>query len=358
MFVTGLVTSVHCVAMCGSMVLTYAVTGENEGSAARRMLPHLAYQGAKIVSYVLVGLALGAVGSVLNLGGVRGWVTFGAGLFMILLGLSLTGRFPALRRLSPRPPRFLMDALSTVRRKAKTDAATGHASLATPIAFGLLTGLMPCAPLQAAQLAAAATGSPVLGALAMLAFGLGTMPLMLGFGAASGALSRGFRDRMMAVLAIVVIVFGVVMLNRGAMLVGSPVTFASARAAIVGERSVPSVPPATAAALPRAAGGAAAPSGVAEIRLVIQNTAFVPDTLSIPAGRPVRLLVDRREAAACSDQIAIPQLGVLKDLAPNTVTVVDLPATKAGSYTLTCGMGMMSGRITAVPSASSATVTP
>ncbi|MHB8707067.1 MAG: urease accessory protein UreH domain-containing protein, partial [Coriobacteriia bacterium] len=48
MFGVGLVTSIHCVAMCGPLVLTYAVKGSEQGSFAKRMLPHLAYQSAKI----------------------------------------------------------------------------------------------------------------------------------------------------------------------------------------------------------------------------------------------------------------------------------------------------------------------
>jgi heme/copper-type cytochrome/quinol oxidase subunit 2 len=71
----------------------------------------------------------------------------------------------------------------------------------------------------------------------------------------------------------------------------------------------------------------------------------VPSTLQIPADKPVRLVVDRPEANACSDQIVFPQLGVKADLAPNATTVVNLPATAAGNFTMTCGMGMMSGQL-------------
>ena len=87
-----------------------------------------------------------------------------------------------------------------------------------------------------------------------------------------------------------------------------------------------------------------ASDGVVEIPLTISNTRFVPSTVTIPSDKPVRLVVDRQEATACSDQIAIPQLGVLADLAPNAVTTVDVPASKTGTYVLTCGMGMMSGQ--------------
>lgn len=329
----GLVTSIHCVAMCGPLVLTYAVKGAEEGPLVKRMIPHFAYQTAKILSYMLVGLLLGSIGSLFDLGGLRGWVSVIAGVFMLFLGVQMTGFFPALNRFAIRPPKAFVKAVSSLRKKAVADEASGHVSIATPITFGLLTGLMPCGPLMTAQVAAAGTGSAVNGALAMLGFGLGTAPLMLGFGAVSGLLTTTFKRRMMIVAAVVVAILGVVILNRGLNLVGSPVTVQSI------ERSVVGASPAVTTS-PQYATGT---DGVVEIPLVIENTTFVPRVVTIPADQPVRLVVERREANACSDQIAIPQLGVLKDLAPNATTVVELPAAAAGSYTLTCGMGMMDG---------------
>lgn len=345
--IVGLVTSVHCVAMCGGLVLTYAVRDETGGPWHRRMLPHLSYQGAKILSYVTVGLLLGSIGALLGLdetlGGFRGYFTVFASTLMVLIGLQMTGWFPVLNRLAFRPPRWLANTLSDTRRKARQDAAAGRSSLTTPVTFGLLTGLMPCAPLMAQQAAAAASGSPVSGAVIMLGFGLGTAPLMLGFGAVSGMLSHRVKAAMNVVAAVVIIGFGLVLLNRGLMLVGSPVTAQSIAQSVAG---------APAAEAP--GGYVAAADGVVEIPLVIENVRFVPQAVSIPADTPVRLVVDRREDNACSDQVAIPQLGVLVNLAPFGTTVVELPPAKAGSYTLTCGMGMMAGSLLAGGSAAAA----
>ena len=334
----GLLSSAHCVGMCGSLVLTYAIKGEQTGPVHRRLAPHLAYQVAKVVSYLAVGLLLGALGAAFDLHGVRGWVTVIAGAFMILLGLRMSGLLPQLGRLSVGLPRFARDALASrrVRGPGCETAGPGRTPLATPVVFGLLTGLMPCGPLQAAQLAAVASGSAAAGALSMLGFALGTAPLMLGFGTFSGYLGHQFKRRLLVVAAVVVIVLGVVMVNRGALILGSPVTLRSVQTAVLGQRSVAS--PVT---------FATASDGVAEVSLAIDNVEFVPATVRIPADRPVRLVVDRREADACSDQLAVPQLGILADLAPNAVTSVELPAAKTGSYTLTCGMGMMEGTVEA-----------
>ncbi|HET6498285.1 MAG TPA: sulfite exporter TauE/SafE family protein, partial [Coriobacteriia bacterium] len=309
----GLVTSVHCVAMCGMLVLSYAVKGADGGSLVQRFTPHLAYQTAKIASYMAVGLALGAIGAAFDIGGVRGWVMVAAGAFMVLLGLNMTGRVPWLKRLTLKPPAFLVKALSETRRKANAHASEGRVSIATPLTFGLLTGLMPCGPLQAAQLAAAGAGSPVQGATVMLGFGLGTAPLMLAFGTASGLLTARFRERMMIVAAVIIIILGVVMMNRGAMLVGSPVTLASIQQAVTG---------APAAQVGEFQTGA---DGVVEVSLTIANVRYVPEVVTIPADQPVRLIVDRQEDSVCSDELWVPQLGIAQKLQPFATTVIEIP---------------------------------
>lgn len=338
MLTLGLVTSIHCVSMCGPMVVSYALKGTEGGSFTQRVVPNLAYQAAKLVSYVLVGVILGALGSAFNIDGIRPYIMFVAGGFMIILGLGMTGRVPWAARLTPRPPKFLMNAIMSTRRKASADAENGVSSLGTPITFGLLTGLMPCAPLMGAELAAAGTGSPLLGGVAMFAFGIGTSPLMLAFGTASGMIPKKWKDRMMVALSIVVIVLGGVYINRGLMRVGSPVTFQTIASSVVGQ------PAATASGNADFKTGA---DGVVEVPLTIQNVRFSPSNLSIPADKPVRLVVTRNEDNACSAQLSIPQLGISAvDLKANGTTTIDLPATKAGNYTLTCGMGMMAGQLT------------
>jgi uncharacterized protein len=332
MLALGLATSVHCISMCGPMVVTYVLKGTEDGPWQAKVMPNVAYQGAKLLSYTLVGVFLGAIGGALHLDAIRPYVMLAAGVFMIILGLGMTGRVPWAARLTPRPPRFLITALSKLRRKASSDAAAGESTIATPIAFGLLTGLMPCAPLQAAEIAAAGTGSALLGGAAMLAFGLGTLPLLFAFGTASSFIPREWKHRLSLVLAVVVMVFGLVFLNRAAMLMGSPVSFQTVRTAVLGG-------PTTASAY------TTAPDGVVEVPLVIRNTQYVPATLNIPAGRPVRLVVDRQESVACSNRLVIKQLGVDAPLADNAVTKVDVPAASAGTYSMTCGMGMMSGSV-------------
>lgn len=333
MFALGLATSLHCVSMCGPLVLTYAVKGQEDGPWYKKITPNVAYQGAKVVSYMLVGLLLGGVGSLINFDAFRPYVMFLAGAFMIVLGLGMTGKVPWAARFTPRPPKWLMNVLVNMRRKSNADAKAGDNTLATPVMFGLMTGLLPCGPLMAAQVSAATSGSPLLGAAGMAAFALGTAPFMVAFGTAGSLIPRNLKHRMMALLAVGVIIFGFVFIDRGLMMTGSPVTFNTIKASFVGG--------------PTAEQGdyAVGDDGVVEVPLVIENVRFVPQAIQIPEDQPVRLIVDRREAGACSDELWLPQLGVRQPLTPNGVTIVDIPATAGGSYSMTCQMGMMSGQM-------------
>ena len=87
MFALGLVTSFHCVSMCGPLILTYAVSGSAEGPWYRRLIPHVAYHGARFLSYAFIGLLLGAIGTLFNFDVIRPWALFIAGGLMIVLGL-------------------------------------------------------------------------------------------------------------------------------------------------------------------------------------------------------------------------------------------------------------------------------
>ena len=107
---------------------------------------------------------------------------------MIVLGLGMTGGALG-GSADPAPPKCLMNAIVKLRRKS-SPTRSGRETLATPVSFGLMTGLLPCGPLMAAQVSAAASGSALTGALGMAAFALGTAPLMVAFGTAGSLIPR------------------------------------------------------------------------------------------------------------------------------------------------------------------------
>ena len=217
LFVIGLATSVHCIAMCGGINLSQSLPRDSEtgGSTGAALLPSFLYNLGRVISYTAIGFVLGAVGFLIGGGQVglstplQGVLKLIAGTFMVIMGVNMLGLFPWLRRFTPRMPGFLMKKLGTKRAKA-----------VGPLTVGLLNGLMPCGPLQSMQIVALASGNPVTGALSMLLFSLGTVPLMLGLGSLVAALGKKFTKAVNYVGAILVAVLGLAMLSQGASLSG------------------------------------------------------------------------------------------------------------------------------------------
>ena len=126
------------------------------------------------------------------------WAEIAAGVFMVMTGLSMLELFPALKRFVP-----ALSRLSTENTGGK------------PFLRGLTNGLMPCGSFQSTQILALASGSPISGALSILAFSFGTVPFMFALGALVSALDKRFVRRMTAVGTELVVVMGLVMLSQG-----------------------------------------------------------------------------------------------------------------------------------------------
>lgn len=170
LFVVGLLGGTHCAGMCGGIVGALSLQ-----TATSSALPiHLAYNLGRIASYALAGALAGAVGYAFGdiVPVQRGLYLF-ASLMLLALGLYLLGATKALAvierggqrlwtRIQPATRRFL-----PVRGPAQA------------LPLGALWGWLPCGLVYSALTTALASGSPTHGALAMLAFGLGTLPNLL-----------------------------------------------------------------------------------------------------------------------------------------------------------------------------------
>ncbi|MEB3267885.1 MAG: sulfite exporter TauE/SafE family protein [Leptolyngbya sp.] len=192
----------HCLGMCGPITVALSLSAGHSPAPSRwqQVRFHLLLNGGRLVSYALVGAAIGGLGSVLVAGGtmagvgspLRRAIALGTGLLLLWLGLRQVapGLLPRLPFLHP-----LQGALHDRLQRAM--AQTAHRTAAgTPFFLGLAWGLIPCGFLYAAQIKAAETSSLAGGAITMAAFGLGTLPMMVGLGASSAWLSRDRRSQL------------------------------------------------------------------------------------------------------------------------------------------------------------------
>ena len=198
-FLLGLMTSPHCLGMCGGILL---------GNCAQNRSPtlaSLAYNVGRILSYTAIGGIFGALGTVIAYSmSVKSMVFTMVGLVVVLIGLNLWGLLPGLGALIASQPSFCQLPTQPQKRFA-----------ARPIVNGLFTGLMPCGSLYAMWLHAVSGGSAVYGAETMLAFALGTAPLLFLFGALGALIPKKWNKYFLKASAVLVTAMGLKMLITG-----------------------------------------------------------------------------------------------------------------------------------------------
>ncbi|GHV46644.1 heavy metal-associated domain-containing protein [Synergistales bacterium] len=329
LFMVGLLTSVHCVAMCGGINLSQSLS-----NSALPSMPHamkflvirsgFLYNLGRVISYTLIGGLVGALGAVVSPSeGFRGAIQLIAGVFMVVMGLNMLNVFPWLRRFTPRMPKIFADKISAQKNNG-------------PLFVGLLNGFMPCGPLQAMQLYALSTGSLVQGAMSMFVFSAGTLPLMFGLSALSSILSKKFTRGMMTVGATMVVVMGVAMFGNGMNLTGF--SFDSDSASLDVATGVVS----------QSESGQAEGGVVQLVRTELKSGRY--DPIKVQVGVPVRWNIYAKPGTVngCNNRIIIPEYDRLQKKLAIGDNIVEFTPNRTGTFTYTCWMGMIRGKITVV----------
>jgi len=284
-------------------------------------VPVLLFLGAKLVAYTLLGALLGWLGSYLTLSPmIRAALMILIGLFMLGNALRMFNIHPIFRFFSVEPPKFIT---RYIRRTAKgTDTFT-------PLFLGALTVFIPCGVTQAMMAAALGTGSLAMGAALMFAFTLGTSPVFFVVAYLATELGTRLEKFFMRFVAVVVLILGLVTVNSGLNILGSPLSFQNLTRNLFSSAQ---------ASQPVTAEG--------EVVLYVQNEGYFPQTLRAPAGKDLTLNLVTNQTYSCSRDFVIPALNYY-ELLPDTGTVkVNIPAQAKGSTLyFTCSMGMYTGQI-------------
>ena len=251
------------------------------------------------------------------------------------------------------PPRALTRFIRRTARNSRDDVIT-------PLFLGLLTVLIPCGVTQAMMVLAVGSGSAWAGAAIMAAFTLGTSPVFFTLAYLATRLGGALEARVLKVAALAVLLLGLVSVNTGLNLLGSPVSFSSAVNALLPAASAPL---ATGAATdlskidcdPKLAScganqgvtqeaGQAVNGNTVTVRAL--NDGYFPASTRAAAGQPLRLNLVTDKTYSCAQAFVIPALRIERLLPASGVTSIDLPPQKAGSVLrFTCSMGMYSGQI-------------
>lgn len=178
-FFIGLIASAStCLAVVGGLVLSIAANYAKGGAAAR---PQLFFHGGRLASFFIFGGIIGVVGSTFHLS-IIGSLILGlvVALVMIILGINLLNVFHSAKRFEVALPKFFSRGIMRLSTASHWFA---------PLIVGIATFFLPCGFTQSMQIYTLTTGSFMTGGLTMLAFALGTLPVLalLSFGAFSVA---------------------------------------------------------------------------------------------------------------------------------------------------------------------------
>lgn len=204
-FVFGFVGSLHCIGMCGPIVLALPA-GRNHWPAF--LAGRLLYNLGRVLTYTLMGGAVGLLGAGILLPVFQQNLSIVAGVLIIL---SVVAR--RFINFSLPIPTFITDTLHRIQ--AGIAALLREQSTSGLFLLGILNGLLPCGFVYVAMAAAAVTAHVVGGMIFMAGFGLGTIPAMLGFALSPRILSSSVRTRIARVLPVFTILVGVLLILRG-----------------------------------------------------------------------------------------------------------------------------------------------
>jgi sulfite exporter TauE/SafE/copper chaperone CopZ len=308
LFILGIATSLHCLSMCGGIVISQSMAFEKPVKAT------IQYNLGRVIAYTAIGAIVGGIGSVVSFSPmVKSYIMVFAGTFMILMGLSMLQPFAFLRRYIKLPTFF--DASSLKKNKN------------APLLIGLASGFMPCGPLQTMQIYALGTGSIINGALSMFVFSMGTVPLMMGLGAISGYISSGLSRRILKLSSVLVIVLGLIIVNRGLALQGDD----SLNKLIKSEAAASKI------MLPEMM------NGFQVINTSANLNGYEPNYFVLEKGKPVNWVIWGDAITNCNNEIVIPKLEISQKINEG-YNIIKFTPEKTGELVFSCWMGMLDGK--------------
>ena len=198
----------HCAGMCGPLAISFALSSQKQTNWVASLSFHFLLNLGRVISYGLVGIFLGSVGSLFFTATLRQIMAIATGLLLIWLGLSrIVPNLPSLPM--AHPLRSIHHWLSLAMNRV-----ANLGSWWTPLILGFFWGLVPCGFLYIAQIKAVETGNIIMAVLTMLSFGLGTMPTMVGVGVSASRLSADRRSQLFSLGGWITLTIGVLTLLR------------------------------------------------------------------------------------------------------------------------------------------------
>lgn len=197
--------SLHCVGMCGPIVLALPNSGESKSSI---LSGRLIYNIGRVISYMILGALFGLLGNKILMAGLQQAASISLGI-AIIFGLIL-----------PQNIKNFFSNLAPIRGVNKIikkgfNRLTKNTSKSNMLMIGILNGFLPCGFVYIGAFGAVATGSVLSGVLYMMFFGIGTIPIMLGTAMAGSLISLNIRRKMTKAVPVFAFLLAVIFVMRG-----------------------------------------------------------------------------------------------------------------------------------------------
>ena len=297
LFVTGLLTSIHCISMCGAINLIATFNKENKINLKRPIL----YNLGRLISYSFLGGIVGLVGSVISINEkVNGLIIIFASIVMLLMSLNMLNII-----------KFKLFKFKKFRVKTNNS-----------FVIGIINGFMPCGPLQAMQVYALSTGSFIKGSLSMFLFCLGTIPLMLSVGIIFNIVKGRKRILLNKISSVLILLLSIGTLIRGMSAIG--INYNSnnyenyTASTIYGDYQ--------------------------EVNIDLSYGNY--DDIIVQKGKKVRLIinVDKKYLTGCNNFVIIDEFGIKKRLEVGK-NIIEFTPNNIGDYSMNCWMNMINNNI-------------
>lgn len=201
----GLAGSLHCIGMCGPLMLAIPLP-----ASARRtiLLQMLVYHSGRILTYSALGVLFGLLGKGVAIAGLQQVLSLAAGFFIVAMAF-VAWRFEQLVTALPG-----FGSFTRAIQQRMGQLLRSHPGGAT-FSLGLLNGLLPCGMVYAALAGAISTTNSVEGGVFMALFGLGTLPLLLATTVMGRSFSQSIRTKMKVLQPILLTLAGLLLIQRG-----------------------------------------------------------------------------------------------------------------------------------------------
>ena len=299
LFFIGIFTSIHCISMCGA--INIIATKSKKG-----IKNIILYNFGRVLSYTILGGIAGLIGSVFKFNEIlSGIIILLAAIIMLIMSLSMLG---------------ICNLKNIKLLKNKIHSRNSFV-------IGLLNGLMPCGPLQAMQLYALSTSNFIYGALSMLLFGLGTVPLMFFSSFIFNNLKGKKKILLNKTSAVLIFILSLGMIFRGISTLGFNIknlfkNYGNYEKSIIYNK-------------------------YQEVNIDLSYDGY--EDIIVQKGIKVRLVINvsKKYLTGCNNEVVISEYGIRKKLVEGK-NIIEFMPKKEGLFTMNCWMNMLNNSIKVV----------